>query len=81
MELVTLLTPKHTSCQLGSLTEWVSSPSYHHLNRTLTWWARRKFKRLRGHQRRAEYWLGGMAQREPRMFVHWDLLGLRPTAG
>jgi len=23
MELVTLLTPKHTSCQLGSLTEWV----------------------------------------------------------
>ena len=28
MELVTLLTPKHTSCQLGSLTEWVSSPSY-----------------------------------------------------
>ncbi len=31
MELVTLLTPKHTSCQLGSLTEWVSSPSYVYL--------------------------------------------------
>jgi hypothetical protein len=28
MELVTLLTHVHTSCQLGSLTEWVSSPSY-----------------------------------------------------
>jgi hypothetical protein len=29
--LVTLLTPKHTSCQLGSLTEWVSSPSYENM--------------------------------------------------
>ena len=57
------------------------NPVFRHLNRTLTWWARRKFKRLRGYQRRAEYWLGGVARREPRMFAHWDLLGLRPTAG
>ncbi|MGO9605123.1 MAG: hypothetical protein ACLQAT_17340, partial [Candidatus Binataceae bacterium] len=28
MALVTLVTPLHTSCQLGSLTGWVSSPSY-----------------------------------------------------
>jgi hypothetical protein len=35
MELVTLLTPKHTSCQLGSLTEWVSSPSYNVLGVTV----------------------------------------------
>jgi RNA-directed DNA polymerase len=56
-------------------------PVFHHLNRTLTRWASRKYKRLRGHQRRAEYWLGGVARREPRMFAHWHLLGLRPTAG
>ena len=56
-------------------------PVFLHLNRTLTWWARRKFKRLRGHQRRAEHWLGGVARREPSMFAHWQLLDLKPTAG
>jgi len=56
-------------------------PVFRHLNRTLTRWASRKYKRLRGHQRRAEYWLGGVARREPRMFAHWQLLGLKPTAG
>jgi RNA-directed DNA polymerase len=56
-------------------------PVFHHLNRTLTWWARRKFKRLRAHQSRAERWLGGVARREPSMFAHWQLLGLKPTAG
>jgi RNA-directed DNA polymerase len=56
-------------------------PVFYHLNRTLTRWAMRKFKRLRRHQRRAEYWLGRVARREPRMFAHWDLLGLKPTAG
>jgi RNA-directed DNA polymerase len=56
-------------------------PVFRHLNRTLIRWASRKHKRLRGHQRRAEYWLGGVARREPRMFAHWQLLGLKPTAG
>ena len=56
-------------------------PVFRHLNRTLIRWASRKYKRLRGHQRRAEYWLGRVARREPRMFAHWQLLGLRPTAG
>jgi RNA-directed DNA polymerase len=56
-------------------------PVFRHLNRTLTRWASRKYKRLRGHQRRAEYWLGGVARREPRLFAHWQLLGLKPTAG
>ena len=56
-------------------------PVFRHLNRTLIRWASRKYKRLRGHQRRAEHWLGGVARREPRMFAHWHLLGLKPTAG
>ena len=53
---------------------------FRHLNRTLARWANRKFKRLRGHRRRAEHWLGGVARREPQLFAHWRLLGLRPTA-
>ena len=37
-------------------------------------------KRLRRHQRRAVHWLGGIARREPRLFAHWYLLGLRPAS-
>jgi RNA-directed DNA polymerase len=57
------------------------APVFRHLNRTLSRWAMRKFKRMRRHSRRAEYWLGRVARRDPRMFAHWDLLGLKPTAG
>ena len=56
-------------------------PTFKHLNRTLTWWARRKYKRLRMHPRRAEYWLGEIARRNPCLFAHWQM-GIRPaTAG
>ncbi len=51
-----------------------------HLNGILVRWAMRKFKRLRRHQRRAEYWLGRIARREPWLFPHWQM-GIRPTAG
>lgn len=54
---------------------------FRHLNRTLTRWAMRKYKRLRGHQRNATHWLGNIARREPELFAHWRLLGLRPAAG
>lgn len=54
---------------------------FRHLNRTLAHWATRKFKRLRRHRQRAEHWLGRLARREPRLFAHWELLGLLPTAG
>ncbi len=55
-------------------------PILRHLNRTLVRWAMRKFKRLRRHHRRAEYWLGRIAQRQPWLFAHWQI-GVRPTAG
>ena len=57
------------------------SPVLRHFNGLLVRWAMRKYKRLRRHRRRAEHWLGGVARREPRMFAHWVLLGLRPAAG
>jgi RNA-directed DNA polymerase len=56
-------------------------PVFRQFNHSLTRWAMRKFKRLRGHPRRAQYWLGRLARREPRLFAPWGLLNLRPTAG
>jgi len=55
-------------------------PVFQHLNRTLARWASRKFKRLRRRCRKGEHWLGELARREPTLFAHWELLGLRPTA-
>ncbi|WP_200862575.1 group II intron maturase-specific domain-containing protein [Priestia megaterium] len=43
------------------------------LNRRLIKWAMCKYKRFRGHRRRAEKWLKELAKREPRMFSHWAL--------
>ena len=47
------------------------------LNRHLTRWACRKYKRLKRRERRAMSWLAEIAQRCPRLFAHWRL-GARP---
>jgi RNA-directed DNA polymerase len=57
------------------------SSVFRHLNGLLVRWAMRKYKRFRRHRRRAEHWLGQVARREPRLFAHWHLLGLRPAVG
>lgn len=64
----------------GSFYKSALYPTLRHLNRILVRWARRKFKRLRRHRRRAEYWLGRIAKREPWLFPHWRM-GVRPAAG
>lgn len=51
-----------------------------HFNRILVRWAMRKYKRLRGHRRRAEYWLGKISKRNPMLFWHWQM-GLNPADG
>jgi RNA-directed DNA polymerase len=51
-----------------------------HMNRALILWARRKYKRLNRHRRRAEYWLGKVARRDPQLFAHWRM-GIVPAAG
>ena len=51
-----------------------------HVDRALVRWVRKKYKRYRNHQRRATYWLGKIANREPKLFAHWQT-GIRPTAG
>jgi RNA-directed DNA polymerase len=55
-------------------------PTLVHMNRILARWATRKYKKLRGHRRRAEHWLGQVARREPGLFAHWQM-GLTPAAG
>src|SRR5262249_40739298 len=55
-------------------------PTFQVLERILVKWARRKYKKLKGHQRRATQWLGRSARRQPRLFVHWQM-GVRPAAG
>jgi RNA-directed DNA polymerase len=55
-------------------------PMLRHFNHTLTRWVRRKYKRFRQHQRRAEHWLGRIAQKQPSLFAHWQM-GVKPTAG
>jgi RNA-directed DNA polymerase len=51
-----------------------------HLNAALAAWARRKYKRFRRRERASMHWLGRIAQRDPKLFVLWQL-GVKPEAG
>lgn len=46
---------------------------FHHFDKTLAAWARRKYKNLRHHKTRATTWLEKIAKREPTLFVHWRI--------
>ncbi len=56
------------------------TPVLRYLERVLVYWARRKYKRLKRHRRRAEHWLGKIARREPNLLVLWQM-GIRPATG
>jgi RNA-directed DNA polymerase len=49
-------------------------PVLRHINDGLVRWAMRKYKRLRGHYRRAKRWLADVARRAPALFAHWKLV-------
>ena len=55
-------------------------PIANHLDRFLARWAMRKFRRFRGHRRRAMHWLGRIAQRQRFLFPHWRA-GFVPSTG
>jgi len=57
-------------------------PIMRQLDRSLARWAYRKYKKLRGHLRRATHWLARIARRDPGVFAHWQM-GVRrgSTAG
>jgi RNA-directed DNA polymerase len=47
--------------------------TFQHLNNTLARWASRKYKRVRGHKRRAFLWIQYRRHMQPRLFAHWQL--------
>ncbi|ADC52044.1 RNA-directed DNA polymerase (Reverse transcriptase) (plasmid) [Alkalihalophilus pseudofirmus OF4] len=53
--------------------------SLRHINKALIMWARRKYKKLSRHKKRAEHFLGRISKQNPELFKHWDL-GIKPTA-
>ena len=48
-------------------------PLFRPLDRILIRWACRKYKKLRGHHRRAAHWLRRISVREPRLWAHWEV--------
>jgi RNA-directed DNA polymerase len=43
------------------------------LDRALARWAYRKYKKLRGHLRRATHWIARISRRDPGLFAHWQM--------
>ena len=48
-------------------------PILREIESDLVLWAKRKYKRMKGHHTKAIHWLGRIARREPRLFAHWRL--------
>jgi len=49
------------------------NPLGEHIDRHLMRWAKRKYKRLKGSNRKAQAWLTGIRARDPDLFAHWTL--------
>jgi len=47
-------------------------PVFRQVNKTLVAWAMRKYKHLAGHKTRASLSLESIAERNPRLFAHWQ---------
>jgi RNA-directed DNA polymerase len=48
-------------------------PPMRQLDRSLARWAYRKYKKLRGHLRRATHWVARISRRDPGLFAHWQM--------
>ena len=48
-------------------------PRMRQLDRSLARWAYRKYKKLRGHLRRATHWVARISRRDPKLFAHWQM--------
>ena len=48
-------------------------PLMRQLDRSLARWAYRKYKKLRGHLRRATHWLTRISRRDAKLFAHWQM--------
>ena len=54
--------------------------TFHVFDRILMRWVMRKYKKLKGHRRKAMHWLGRLARQQPQLFAHWRA-GFRPAVG
>jgi len=48
-------------------------PTMRELDRDLALWAKRKYKKLRQHLRRAKHWIARLSRRAPELFAHWQM--------
>ena len=48
-------------------------PPMRQLDRSLARWANRKYKKLRGHMRRATHWVARISRRDPKLWAHWQM--------
>ena len=48
-------------------------PTMRELDRDLVLWAKRKYKKLRPHLRRAAHWIARISRRAPELFSHWQM--------
>ena len=48
-------------------------PTMRELNRDLALWAKRKYKKLRSHLRKAKHWIARISRRAPESFAHWQM--------
>jgi RNA-directed DNA polymerase len=48
-------------------------PIMRQLDRSLARWAFRKYKKLRGHLRRATHWISRISRRDSGLFAHWQM--------
>lgn len=48
-------------------------PPMRQLDRDLALWAKRKYKRLCNHLRRATHWIASISRRSPALFAHWQM--------
>jgi RNA-directed DNA polymerase len=48
-------------------------PTMRQLDRDLALWAKRKYKKLRGHLRRATHWIARISRRAPALFACWQM--------
>src|SRR6516164_518171 len=56
-------------------------PTMRDLDRDLVLWAKRKYKKLRRHLRRATHWIARISRRAPQLFAHWQMGVLRGPRG
>jgi hypothetical protein len=49
-------------------------PVYDAVNKRIKQWAKRKYKKLNGHETRASNWLTKVYQANPKLFAHWKMV-------